>query len=259
MKNLVTLPWGPDSTIAIYAMFLNGTIDGFVMDAPAIDKFNSEYPCTSFEFTDPIVTFNYGILYNSTTSRDFIKSIDLVIFDFKESPDIQNYAKKYIYVAPLDNNCNNISNQLTLDQLSGLWIILASATFAAIILDRVEAWWSKDKTLKLFLSSKLGLKEMDEDTKQDILESYLMITDYIHIPSNNIHLRIEDDIKKSLDLVENSIKDKFSDVEKKVVTYLTSNCRALGLTDIETNSQLSDDFVEDIDDILPKDEKEKVD
>jgi len=43
------------------------------------------------------------------------------------------------------------------------------------------------------------------------------------------------------------------------VTYLTSNCRALGLTDIETNSQLSDDFVEDIDDILPKDEKEKVD
>jgi len=100
---------------------------------------------------------------------------------------------------------------------------------------------------------------MDEDTKQDILESYLMITDYIHIPSNNIHLRIEDDIKKSLDLVENSIKDKFSDVEKKVVTYLTSNCRALGLTDIETNSQLSDDFVEDIDDILPKDEKEKVD
>ena len=39
-------------------------------------------------------------------------------------------------------------------------------------------------------------KEDEEyDKKQDILDSYLMITDYIHIPSDNIHLRVEDDIK----------------------------------------------------------------
>ena len=36
---------------------------------------------------------------------------------------------------------------------------------------------------------------MDQAEKQRVLDSYLMITDYIHIPSSKIHLKVENDIK----------------------------------------------------------------
>jgi ionotropic glutamate receptor len=249
--------WGPESTQGIFAEFQNNTIEGFAMDAPAADKFKSQYPCICYEFTDPIVTFNYGFVYNSTVNRTFIRSVDLALFSFKESPDIQNYAKKYIYVAPIENDCVNTSNQLTLDQLAGLWIILALVCFTAIIWDRITEWLKKSKGKMIILSNKKR-EEEELELKQDILDSYLMITDYIHIPSNDIHLRIEEDIRKSLDSVENLIKNRFNDVEKKVVNYLTTNCKALGLTDVETGSNISDEL-EDVSELLPREnDKEKV-
>jgi hypothetical protein len=259
LRNLNISAWGPASNIAIFNQFQNNSIDGFAMDAPAVDKFKSQYPCICYVFPDPIVTFNYGFVYNSTVNRTFIRSVDLALFNFKESPDIQNYAKKYIYVAPLDNDCVNVVNQLTLDQLAGLWIILSLVAFVAVIWDRIGEWLKK-KGGKMTMVLSLKKKEEEElEIKQDILDSYLMITDYIHIPSNDIHLRIEEDIRKSLDSVESLIKNRFNDVEKKVVNYLTTNCKALGLTDVETGSNISDEFGEDVSELLPKEnEKEKM-
>ena len=40
------------------------------------------------------------------------------------------------------------------------------------------------------------MTEMQREHDQNVLESYLMIGDYIHIPSKDLHLKIEDDIKR---------------------------------------------------------------
>ena len=68
-------------------MFIAGEIDGFVIDAPATDKFISKYPCISYQLADPIVTFNYGIVYAKEADRNFINNLDLKIFGFRESPE----------------------------------------------------------------------------------------------------------------------------------------------------------------------------
>ena len=39
--------------------------------------------------------------------------------------------------------------------------------------------------------------ELKKEKFADILHSYLMVSDYIHIPSKNIHLHVEDDIKST--------------------------------------------------------------
>lgn len=40
-----------------------------------------------------------------------------------------------------------------------------------------------------------------------------MVSDYIHIPSKDVHLKVQEDIKKAVDKIEEMIKDRFNKAE----------------------------------------------
>ena len=99
-------------------------------------------------------------------------------------------------VASEDQTCTNSTPKLTLRRLGGLWVIFAVTVGIAIIIDRINAFLDR-KRGNMQMGKKKRVEEMDADEKKFVLDSYLMTTDYIHIPSKDLHLQLEEDIKSN--------------------------------------------------------------
>ncbi len=56
--------------------------------------------------------------------------------------------KKYINIASVENSCNISSIELKLEELGGLWIIIASVIAVAIIIDRISFFMEKREEMK---------------------------------------------------------------------------------------------------------------
>eukprot|EP01017_Pseudomicrothorax_dubius_P005247 TRINITY_DN1127_c0_g2_i1.p1 TRINITY_DN1127_c0_g2~~TRINITY_DN1127_c0_g2_i1.p1 ORF type:complete len:512 (+),score=115.68 TRINITY_DN1127_c0_g2_i1:154-1689(+) len=195
--------------------FHAGKIDGIALDIPTIDKLFATHPCTTFVIQEQLANFNYGFIYNYLTfDKALQKTIDYNIYLFKESPDFQIFSKKWINVYPFDDSCQRPVSRLELENLAGLWIILAGAIFFGVMLE-VADYIFQSRLNKL--KNKEIIYDEQRQSIQEILDSYLMVDDYIHIPSRDLHQRLEDDIKNRVDAIENMIKDKFSAVESRVL------------------------------------------
>ena len=106
-------------------------------------------------------------------------------------------------MAPQDGVCQSQLSitKLTITRLGGLWIIFAGAIVAAVILDRIGSNVDKKHGKEKPLNNK-KVEEMDAEEKKFVMDSYLMISDYIHIPSSDIHLKLEDDMKSTLERIK---------------------------------------------------------
>lgn len=83
-----------------------------------------------------------------------------------------------------------------LGQVLGLWIIFGAFGLGSILVVILKKYVCNKNSFRSSgtLIDK-ALEDMDSDEKQRVLDAYLMITDYIHIPSSSIHLIVENDIK----------------------------------------------------------------
>lgn len=96
-------------------------------------------------------------------------------------------------MAPIDNSCYSSAQSLQLNQLAGLWLILGAALVICLVAHLLIDFCNKgDKKLKLVFKRKS--KYTTEESKL-ILETYPMISDFIHIPSKNLHQQVEQDVR----------------------------------------------------------------
>ena len=99
-------------------------------------------------------------------------------------------------MASEDQACANSTPRLTIRRLGGLWVIFGVTVGVAIIIDRINAFRNRKRGNKR-MGKKKKVEEMDAEEKKFVLDSYLMTTDYIHIPSKDLHLKLEEDIKSN--------------------------------------------------------------
>eukprot|EP01016_Furgasonia_blochmanni_P047472 TRINITY_DN6976_c0_g1_i12.p2 TRINITY_DN6976_c0_g1~~TRINITY_DN6976_c0_g1_i12.p2 ORF type:complete len:230 (-),score=98.54 TRINITY_DN6976_c0_g1_i12:310-999(-) len=218
------------------------------------------YPCTTFVVSDPVVNFNYGYVYPPGTDRDFIRFMDLQVFIFKESTRASVLNKKFIYVYAVDQSCTKSVKQLSFKQLAGLWVILGGTVIVAILLHIIDVIYTRRQQQRKGDQNDGGLARSKTDAEKEhdkeIEESFLMVSDYIHIPSKDLHLRIEDDIKKCVDKIEKLMKDRFIAIEKRVHENLTKQFAEE--EEEEDGDTVVDDPDQEMSDFLTKDVDEKV-
>lgn len=59
-----------------------------------------------------------------------------------------------------------------------------------------------------------------QEENGEIWSDFLMVSDYIHIPSKDIHLEAQDEIKKQMKIVESIIKKRFNNVEENIIRIM---------------------------------------
>jgi hypothetical protein len=62
----------------------------------------------------------------------------------------------------------------------------------------------------------------EADFFKDEIDSYLMINDYIHIPSKDLHLHVVDDVKMRVEQVEEGMKERIKEIENKVAGFVSA-------------------------------------
>ncbi|EAR90882.2 ligand-gated ion channel protein (macronuclear) [Tetrahymena thermophila SB210] len=80
--------------------------------------------------------------------------------------------------------------------------------------DKYASYQKRDQSL--FLSN----NDIQADQNNQIWSDFLMVSDYIHIPSKDIHLQAEEDIKNQVNLVEQIIKKRFNNVEENIIRIM---------------------------------------
>lgn len=201
--------------------FIEGDLGAMLLDVPVAEYLKSLYECDVYVTDDTLQNFNYGFIYSEGTSRDVIWALDILLFEVKESSEMQTLIKRHITVSPDTDfsGCLNEQQSLSMSQLGGLWIIIGTCLGTGLVWEiswiiylrrrerkmRMEIEKAKEAAEKEGKVYKPPKKKSEAELKKekfaDILHSYLMVSDYIHIPSKNIHLHVEDDIKSRIHLV----------------------------------------------------------
>lgn len=111
-----------------------------------------------------------------------------------------------------------IDKKLSLEKLAGLWIIIAGSIGGALLIEFIDFYRTKSKQKKINHFPAFT----EADFFKDEIESYLMINDYIHIPSKDLHLHVADDIKTRVEQVEEGMKERIKEIERKVAGFVSS-------------------------------------
>ncbi|KAL4459893.1 hypothetical protein ABPG74_003419 [Tetrahymena malaccensis] len=80
--------------------------------------------------------------------------------------------------------------------------------------DKYASYVKRDQSL--FISN----SDIQADQNNQIWSDFLMVSDYIHIPSKDIHLQAEEDIKNQINQVEQIIKKRFNNVEENIIRIM---------------------------------------
>lgn len=111
-----------------------------------------------------------------------------------------------------------IDKKLSLEKLAGLWIIIAGSIGGALVIELIDFYRTRSKFNKI----KHFPTFSEADFFKDEIESYLMINDYIHIPSKDLHLHVVDDVKTRVEQIEEGMKERIKEIEKKVAGFVSS-------------------------------------
>ncbi|KAL4506591.1 hypothetical protein ABPG72_000162 [Tetrahymena utriculariae] len=80
--------------------------------------------------------------------------------------------------------------------------------------DKYSSQFKRDQSL--FLSN----NDLQADQNNQIWSDFLLVSDYIHIPSKDIHLQAEEDIRNQINLVEQIIKKRFNTAEENIIRIM---------------------------------------
>lgn len=128
-------------------------------------------------------------------------------------------TKKYIKISSQESSCDT-EKRMTINKLAGLWVIIAGAVLIGSLIEVLNYFIRKHRLKKISVITSSKNIDFSYDTPKVQMENYLMITDYIHIPSKNLHLLVENDIKDNVAEIERTLKEKIRDVEKKVANFI---------------------------------------
>ena len=142
------LPWsGPADELAMIALLKTGVITALVFDTNVLEIHDATDCDTmivgdAFDMRDQCVAFSSALFRNHS---DFTDSFDVSMLSVVHGTGgVEELIDKFIKVAPAECKQNDFSNgysQVTLYQVSGLWIILCSSIlFGALIILGFRAW-----------------------------------------------------------------------------------------------------------------------
>lgn len=110
----------------------NGVIDVIVIDIPLIEYYYPQF-CNFYVLDDIIYQFSYSTAFSANVPTSWIYTYTSDLTKWQESQQIRT-TKKQDFDSGNYPDCGGDSNVITIQELGGLWIILASTAGVAILI-----------------------------------------------------------------------------------------------------------------------------
>jgi ABC-type amino acid transport substrate-binding protein len=109
-----------------------GNVDGLIIDEPLAIYYAAQY-CDLLILSDVIYEFNYAPMFPPNTPDSFILQVSSAITKLLETQQLR-LIKKQDFEAALNTNCDSGETKISMNELAGLWVILACTIFIALII-----------------------------------------------------------------------------------------------------------------------------
>mmetsp|Transcript_26460 Transcript_26460/g.57730 ORF Transcript_26460/g.57730 Transcript_26460/m.57730 type:complete len:641 (+) Transcript_26460:134-2056(+) len=131
----VPLPWanGPDER-RMLSLLRNRTLNALLLDAPWVE-YMAATNCDLETVGDLVLPVSFGFVFPKGTPSSYILSFDVALSDMERNGVMEQLKRQYIY--PITSCTDNVGSQsmaftfeseaqITLNEVAGLWIILAA-------------------------------------------------------------------------------------------------------------------------------------